>query len=212
AKALCDLGLLRPLDHANLQVCAKIRGKVTKIYALRAQVISFQGSNGGNGGNGNGKLGLSDPRATTISLSPSVIPLQPPDGQPPALSALLHDGTRLGLQRAIELLAASPDPGDRNYAAQLRGQTALINTLVSVQARIDEVQLKEKQREDRIGEMLRRVKEERAKQAERDKEDARRAREKGWCDDSLSDKTAAAIYREKSCPWWGKPDRSLTGN
>ena len=88
----------------------------------------------------------------------------------------------------------------------LRGQTALINTLVSVQARIDEVQLKEKQREDRIGEMLRLVKEERAKQAERDKEDARLAREKGWCDDSLSDKTAAAIYREKSCPWRGKPD------
>src|SRR5262249_57248176 len=60
------------------------------------------------------------------SVSPAVIPLQPSDGQPPALSALLHDGTRLGLQRAIELLAASPDPGDRNYAAQLRGQTALI--------------------------------------------------------------------------------------
>ena len=102
------------------------------------------------------------------------------------------------MQRAIEFLATSPDPGDRNYAAQLRGQTALINTLVSVQARIDEVQLKEKQREDRIGEILRRVKEERAKQAERDKEDARRARERSWCDASLSDKTAAAIYREKA--------------
>ncbi|HMF05988.1 MAG TPA: hypothetical protein VKE72_03120 [Methylocella sp.] len=74
------------------------------------------------------------------------------------------------------------------------------------------MQLKEKQREVQIGEMLRLVKEERAKRAERDKEDARRARENGWCDDSLSDKTAAAIYREKSCPWWGKPDRSLTGN
>ena len=55
-------------------------------------------------------------------------------------------------------------------------------------------------------ELLRLVKEERAKQAERDKEDARLAREKGWCDDSLSDKTAAEIYREKSCPWRGKPD------
>jgi hypothetical protein len=32
-RILCDAGLLRPLGHANLQVCAKIRGKVTKIYA-----------------------------------------------------------------------------------------------------------------------------------------------------------------------------------
>jgi hypothetical protein len=40
-RILCDAGLLRPLDHANLQVCAKIRGKVTKIYALRAEVVSL---------------------------------------------------------------------------------------------------------------------------------------------------------------------------
>jgi hypothetical protein len=33
------------------------------------------------------------------------------------------------------------------------------------------------------------------------REDARLAREKGWCDDSLSDKTAAAIYRERTYPW-----------
>jgi hypothetical protein len=39
-----------------------------------------------------------------------------------------------------------------------------------------------------------------------DKEDARRARENGWCDDSLSDKLAAEIYHEKTCPWRRKPD------
>jgi hypothetical protein len=39
-------------------------------------------------------------------------------------------------------------------------------------------------------------------------ENARLARERGWCDESLSDKTAAAIYREKTCPWRRKPDRS----
>jgi hypothetical protein len=31
--------------------------------------------------------------------------------------------------------------------------------------------------------------------------------EKSWCDDSLSDKLAAEIYREKTCPWRRKPDR-----
>jgi hypothetical protein len=114
--------------------------------------------------------------------------------------------------RAVEVLATSPDPGDRNYAAQLRGQTALINTLITTRARIDETRLKEKQREDRRAEILSRMKTFKQEELERDKEDARLAREKGWCDDSLSDKTAAAIYREKTYPWLGKPHRSPTGN
>jgi len=55
---------------------------------------------------------------------------------------------------------------DRNYAVQLRGQTALINGLVATQARIDEAQLRS--REDRdadVREMLELVRKERAEQA-----------------------------------------------
>jgi hypothetical protein len=61
AKILCVAGLLKPLDHANLQVCAKIRGKVTKIYALRAVVVSFKvtaEAPRGHGGNGHARLRL----------------------------------------------------------------------------------------------------------------------------------------------------------
>jgi hypothetical protein len=61
--------------------------------------------------------------------------------------------------------------------------------------------LKEKQREDRRAEILSRMQAFRQEELERDREDARLAREKGWCDDSLSDKTAAAIYRERTYPW-----------
>ena len=67
--------------------------------------------------------------------------------------------------RAIELLSASIDPADRNYAAVLRGQVALINGLVATQARIDEAQLRS--REDRdadVREMLELVRKERAEQ------------------------------------------------
>src|ERR1700730_1162909 len=67
ARIVCDAGLLRPLDHANLQVCAKIRGKVTKIYALRAEITSFKVTSEtptGHGGNGHARLRLTDQGAT----------------------------------------------------------------------------------------------------------------------------------------------------
>jgi hypothetical protein len=44
---------------------------------------------------------------------------------------LLRDGTRLGLQRAIEFLAASADPATGTMPTILRAQAALINTLVN---------------------------------------------------------------------------------
>ena len=68
-RILCDAGLLRPLDHANLQVCAKIRGKVTKVYALRAEVVSFKVTSetpGGHGGNGHARLGVADNRTAAV--------------------------------------------------------------------------------------------------------------------------------------------------
>jgi hypothetical protein len=98
--------------------------------------------------------------------------------------------------------------------AQLRGQTALINTLITTQARIDEARLwqKDEEKKGTLSKILAEMKAFKAAKAVKDAEDARRAREKGWCDDSLSDKTAAAIYREKTYPWLGKPHRSPTGN
>jgi hypothetical protein len=88
----------------------------------------------------------------------------------------------------------------------------MANTLINAQLKVDETRLKEQQRDDNVKEILRKLKEKIAEEAEQDKEDARLAREKGWCDDSLSDKTAAAIYRDKTCPWRMKPNRSPTGN
>jgi hypothetical protein len=65
----------------------------------------------------------------------------------------LTEGTRLGLQRAIEFLAASPDPTDRNDVAELRAKTTVINTLINVQLKVDETRLREKQRDDGIAEI-----------------------------------------------------------
>jgi hypothetical protein len=39
------------------------------------------------------------------------------------------------------------------------------------------------------------------KQAREEEDKAKLARERGWCDDSVSDKLAAEIYRERTYPW-----------
>jgi hypothetical protein len=92
--------------------------------------------------------------AAHIELPSILSPTLPTNGEPPSLSELLGTGTRLALRRAIELLATSPTPGDRDYAACLRSQTAVINTLISTQARIDEAKLREANRRDAISQAL----------------------------------------------------------
>jgi hypothetical protein len=42
ARILCDAGLLRPLDHANLQVYAKVRGKVIKVTLCAPKSFLFR--------------------------------------------------------------------------------------------------------------------------------------------------------------------------
>jgi hypothetical protein len=130
-----------------------VRKKSVRAYVVKSTILEWQPTEP-YGIYGPAKIESQYNGITVNSVSPSVISLQPSDDQPPALSALLSDGTRLALRRATELLATSPDPGDRNYAAQLRGQTALINTLISMQARIDEAKLREAHRADAIAEAL----------------------------------------------------------
>jgi hypothetical protein len=140
-RAMANLGLLRlPKEPGNFQICADIRRKITKVYAVRAGILTAKA----NGANGTSKVEL-----------PSLLsPTLPANGEPESLSGLLGTGTRLALRRAIELLATSPNPGDRDYAACLRSQTAVINTLISTQARIDETRLREQNRKDAISQAL----------------------------------------------------------
>jgi hypothetical protein len=81
-RIIANLGLLRmPMEPGNFQVCADIRRKITKVYAVRAGILTVRSSiaNGANGHAGNGARCI---EKTPVSASPVVIP---PDGQPPSL-------------------------------------------------------------------------------------------------------------------------------
>jgi hypothetical protein len=146
ARTLREAGLLRVQDAENCQAVVIVRKKSVRAYVIKAQILEWQPTEP-YGVYVAANIELPYELKTAPSLAQS-------DGQPPALSVLLNDGTRLALQRAIELLAISPDPGDRNYAAQLRGQTTLINTLISTQARVDEAKFREQQKQDALARIL----------------------------------------------------------
>jgi hypothetical protein len=215
ARILCDAGLLRPLDHANLQVCAKIRGKVTKVYALRSEIVTWKvtaEAPRGNGGHGHAGLGLTGPRTTVVSPSPALVPL-PAGAQPdaPGLATKLENVVSLALDEAESILRVQVSPDDRAYQAVLRAKTAIFNGALANQVRVDEVKFQAREDKGGLKHLLQVAEEVQreldADQAQKDKEDARRARDAGMCDDTLSDKIAAEIYREKTRPWRTKPDR-----
>src|SRR5262249_813222 len=78
------------------------------------------------------------------------------------LGAKLESTTSKGLDKANEILDLPLDPDRKNYPAELRARTALINTGLSTQARVDETGMK-RERIDRLPEILRLIREEEKK-------------------------------------------------
>jgi hypothetical protein len=145
ARTLRDLGLLRVQDTRNFQAVVGVRNhKTVRAYVVKPEIREWKPTEPVYGIYGAPQIGLSSSQGNG---SPALVPL-PSDGQHPLLPALLSDGTRLSLQRAIEVLGASPDPGDRNFATILRAQTTIISTLLNAQLKVDETRLREKQRAD----------------------------------------------------------------
>lgn len=91
------------------------------------------------------------------------VPLNPPDvlaaaltvdaNAPDALSALVE----LALARAKAILAIRLDRDHPNYAYELRAMTALINTALTTQVRVDENMMKAAADPERIKRMLEEV-------------------------------------------------------
>src|SRR5262249_23184334 len=78
------------------------------------------------------------------------------------LGAKLESTTSKGLDKANEILDLPLDPDRTHYPAELRARTALINTALSTQARVDETGMK-RERIDRLPEILRLIREEEKK-------------------------------------------------
>jgi hypothetical protein len=199
ARLLRDLGLLRVQDGRNCQavVCVRER-KSARAYVLKPEIRDWRPQTPAYGAYDAAQIGLS---YSQDNGSPALVPV-PAGGSPSDLSAKLENLVSMALDEAERILRVQVPPDDRAYQAVLRAKTAIFNGALINQVRVDETRLRVQQdRGDRIKEILARVKAFKQEELERDKEDARLAREKGWCDDSLSDKTAAAIYRERTYPW-----------
>jgi hypothetical protein len=139
-KAIASLGLLRlPKEPANFQICAGIRQKITKVYAVRAGILTAKA----NGHNGTTQLAL-----------PSVIEAPLPPAEPLSLAAKLENIVSLSLDEAESILRLRVSPDDRAYQAVLRAKTAVFNGALANQVRIDETKLREAQRADAIAQAL----------------------------------------------------------
>ena len=82
----------------------------------------------------------------------------------------------------------------------MRAKTTILNSVLTNQVRVDEAKLTQK-RESVLPELLERMKQYKEERAREEEKEARLARERGWCDDSVNGKLAAQIYRERTYPW-----------
>ena len=138
-RTIASLGLLRlPKEPANFQICAGIRKKITKVYAVRAGIMTVK-VNGSNG-------------AAHIELPSILSPTLPADG--PTLAAKLENVVSLSLDEAESILRVRVSPDDRAYQAVLRAKTAVFNGALANQARIDEAKLREQNRKDALAAAL----------------------------------------------------------
>ena len=78
------------------------------------------------------------------------------------LGAKLEATTNKSLDKAHQILDIPLDPDRAHYPAELRAQTALINSTLNTQARVDETGL-QRQQVDRLPELLKLIREEEAK-------------------------------------------------
>jgi predicted transcriptional regulator len=114
------------------------------------------------------------------------------------------------LQTHLLSLSLRLAPEDAKAIAQLAGVAqGIVNTSVKLEQLKAERQ-DNGERSEKIADIVRRIREtveakEEVKAAEK-AENARLARERGWCDSDISDDLAAKIYDEKTCPWRRKPD------
>jgi hypothetical protein len=197
SRTLRDLGLLRTQDSRNCQavVCVRDR-KSARAYVVKPEIRERITARA-YGAYGAAQIGL--PYSQDNS-SPGLVSLSA-GGSPPNLAAKLEAATSLALDEVLGIMRMQLDPEDRAFQAVLRAKSAIINTVISNQVRVDEAKLKNSDRDDALPQLLAKIDQSMKEHAEDEKEDARKAREDGWADNTVSDELAAKIYRERTSPW-----------
>ena len=87
--------------------------------------------------------------------SPGLIPLLP-EGSPPNLAAKLEAATSLALDEVLGIMRMQLDPEDRTFQTILRAKSAIINTVLTNQVRVDEAKLRQRS-DERLPALLARI-------------------------------------------------------
>lgn len=146
--ALRDLGLLRVQDRGNCAALVNIRGKTCRAYVVLPTISEWRPCNGGhNGNNGYAKV--------EVDTSPlSLIPAIP---APPDLAGKLEAATALALDEVLGIMRMQLDPDDRTFQTILRAKSAIINSVLNTQVRVDEAMLQQRRRDELLPALLARI-------------------------------------------------------
>ncbi len=167
AQVLGRLGLLRRQDDGNLQIMAKVGGRGARVYAIDGKKLAEFRAVSPKSFGGCGRtdtLRLDGAARANYSGENVCSPTPAPTAQDDA-AGLLHQGVIKGLRMAIDTLDIELDPSDRNYGALLRAKTALANTLITTQCRVDEARLRARQADELLPALLESLKIEKEKLA-----------------------------------------------
>jgi hypothetical protein len=197
ARTLRDLGLLRTQDSRNCQavVCVRDR-KSARAYVVMPEIREWRLTAPAYSAYDTAQIGLP---YSQDNGSAALTPFS--SGSPPDLAAKLEAATSLALDEVLGIMRMQLNPEDRAFQAVLRAKSAIINTVITNQVRVDEAKLKNSQHNDALPQLLAKIEQSMKKHAEEEKEDARKARQEGWADNTVSDELAANIYRERTSPW-----------
>ena len=165
ARTLKTLDLLRVQEDRTFQCCVKAQGKTERAYVVSQAIFEWKppvtyARHNGHTEAGPQPLPQFSPRQNgPLALTPTT--------QDDA-AGLLHQGVIKGLRMALDTLDTELDPSDRNYGALLRAKTALANTLITTQCRVDEARLRAKQADELLPALLESLKVEQARLAKVD--------------------------------------------
>ena len=149
AQALRDSGLLSTQTGPSLQCNVKIRGEVRRCYCVTEKILAWAPPVPSRGSEG---------------YNPAQVPL--PYGQENGSTPLplgdnlankLEAATSLALDEVLAIIRMQLDPEDHAFQAVLRAKSAIINTVLNTQVRVDEARLQANRRTDLLPEILARI-------------------------------------------------------
>jgi hypothetical protein len=104
---------------------------------------------------------------------PDEPPAPPKKSEAVDLAAKLEGVTERAIMKSQEILDYPLEPGDENFAAVLRAQTAIVGSALITQTRVDETRLKMR-RLDTLPRLIELVREEREKRAKEEAANAQK--------------------------------------